>query len=85
LIPLIGLGVLLVVNGGATEALRESGIKVGFVGADLSKIQPGHAPGYNRCTWGRKWGQAAFPGRLVEFRRRGHPRGAACEASCLRP
>jgi hypothetical protein len=38
LIPCIGLLALLVVNGKATTVLRNNGIKVGLLGADLSKI-----------------------------------------------
>ncbi len=38
LIPYIGLIVLLVVNGKATGVLRNNGIKVGLLGAELSKI-----------------------------------------------
>jgi hypothetical protein len=38
LVPCIGLIVLLVVNGKATSILRQNGIKVGLLGADLSKI-----------------------------------------------
>lgn len=38
LIPCIGLIVLLIVNGKATEILKQNGIKVGLLGADLSKI-----------------------------------------------
>jgi hypothetical protein len=37
-IPLVGLLVLLLVNGKATRILRQNGIKVGLLGADLSKI-----------------------------------------------
>jgi hypothetical protein len=37
LIPLIGLIVLLVVNSKATNLLRENGIKVGLLGADMSQ------------------------------------------------
>ncbi len=37
LIPCIGLIVLLVVNGRATAILRQNGIKVGLLGADLSQ------------------------------------------------
>lgn len=38
LIPCIGLVVLLIVNGKATAILKENGIKVGLLGADLSQI-----------------------------------------------
>jgi len=38
LIPCIGLLALLAVNGKATTVLRNNGIKVGLLGADLSKI-----------------------------------------------
>jgi len=38
LIPLIGLIVLLVVNGKATGILRQNGIKVGLLGANLTEI-----------------------------------------------
>ncbi len=38
LVPLIGLFVLLVVNGKATRVLRDNGIHVGLLGADLSKV-----------------------------------------------
>ena len=38
LVPLLGLFVLLIVNGKATRTLKESGIKVGLLGADLSTI-----------------------------------------------
>ncbi|MEM7783720.1 MAG: hypothetical protein AAF939_10405 [Planctomycetota bacterium] len=38
LIPLIGLLVLLMVNGNATKILKENGIQVGLLGANLSKI-----------------------------------------------
>jgi len=38
LIPLIGLIVLLVVNGKATGILKQNGIKVGLLGAHLSQI-----------------------------------------------
>lgn len=37
-IPLVGLIVLLVVNGKATSVLRESGVHVGFFGADLQQL-----------------------------------------------
>jgi hypothetical protein len=38
LIPLIGLIVLLRVNGKATSVLQQNGVKVGLLGADLSKV-----------------------------------------------
>jgi hypothetical protein len=38
LIPLIGLIVLLIINGKATSTLKSHGIDVGLLGADLSKI-----------------------------------------------
>jgi len=38
LIPCIGLIVLLTVNGKATSVLRQNGIKVGFLGANLGEI-----------------------------------------------
>ena len=38
LIPCIGLITLLVVNGKATSILRQNGIQVGLLGADLSRI-----------------------------------------------
>ncbi len=38
LIPCIGLIVLLVVNGKATAILKQNGIRVGLMGANLSKI-----------------------------------------------
>jgi len=38
LIPCIGLIVLLIVNGKATGILKQNGIKVGLLGADLSQI-----------------------------------------------
>jgi hypothetical protein len=45
LIPLIGLFVLLVVNGKATKLLQEHGIKVGLLGANASQIPaPGQRP-----------------------------------------
>jgi hypothetical protein len=39
LIPLIGLVVLLIINGKATSILRAHDIPVGLLGADLSKLQ----------------------------------------------
>lgn len=38
LIPCVGLLVLLTINGKATKILQENGIKVGLLGANLSKI-----------------------------------------------
>lgn len=38
LIPLIGLLVLLGVNGKATSVLRANGVKVGLLGARLSEV-----------------------------------------------
>lgn len=38
LVPCIGLIVLLVVNGKATNILKQNGIKVGLMGADVSSI-----------------------------------------------
>lgn len=38
LAPCISLIVLLLVNGKATSVLRQNGIKVGLMGADLSTI-----------------------------------------------
>ncbi len=38
LVPLIGLIVLLIVNGKATGVLKQNGINVGLLGADLSAI-----------------------------------------------
>ena len=38
LVPCIGLIVLLIVNGKATAILKQNGIKVGLLGADLSQI-----------------------------------------------
>ena len=38
LVPCIGLIVLLVVNGKATGILKQNGIKVGLLGANLSQI-----------------------------------------------
>ena len=42
LIPLIGLIVLLIVNGKATNILRQHGIKVGLMGADMSQVPDTH-------------------------------------------
>ena len=39
LIPCIGLLVLLMVNGKATSILKQNGIRVGLLGANLSEIQ----------------------------------------------
>lgn len=41
LIPIVGLIILLVINGRATKVLRESGVRVGFLGAN-----PATVPGY---------------------------------------
>ncbi len=38
LVPLVGLVVLLIVNGKATGILKQNGIKVGLLGANLSSI-----------------------------------------------
>jgi len=38
LIPIVGLIVLLIVNGKATSILRQHGIKVGLMGADPKQI-----------------------------------------------
>lgn len=38
LVPCVGLIVLLVVNGKATSILRQNGIKVGLLGANVSSI-----------------------------------------------
>ena len=38
LVPLVGLIVLLTVNGKATKILRNHNIRVGFLGEDLSKV-----------------------------------------------
>ena len=38
LLPLVGLLVLLAVNGKATRVLKQNGIRVGLLGADLSSI-----------------------------------------------
>ena len=38
LIPLVGLLVLLLINGKATRILRENGIRVGLLGANLSHV-----------------------------------------------
>lgn len=39
MIPLVGLIVLVAVNGTATKYLKQHGIEVGFFGADLSQLQ----------------------------------------------
>ena len=38
MIPCLGLIVLLIVNGKATAILKQNGIKVGLLGADLSQL-----------------------------------------------
>ena len=38
IIPCVGLIIMLVVNGAATKLLKENGIKVGFMGADMSQF-----------------------------------------------
>ena len=38
LVPCFGLVILLIVNGRATKILKQNGIKVGFLGADVSSI-----------------------------------------------
>ena len=38
LIPCVGLLVLLIVNGKATSVLRQNGIRVGLLGANLSEV-----------------------------------------------
>ena len=38
LVPCVGLIVLLVVNGKATNVLKQNGIKVGLIGADMSQL-----------------------------------------------
>ena len=40
LVPLIGLLVLLTINGKATNILRHHGIRVGLMGADSSQVPP---------------------------------------------
>lgn len=37
-LPLVNLIVLLVLNARATKQLRDSGVKIGFMGADLSRM-----------------------------------------------
>lgn len=45
LIPLVGLIVLLIINGKATNVLRQNGIRVGLMGADPRQIPaPGTVP-----------------------------------------
>ena len=44
LVPLVGLIVLLIVNGKATTILRDHGIKVGLMGANLSQIPTAGPP-----------------------------------------
>jgi hypothetical protein len=39
LIPCIGLLTLLIINSKATGILRQNGIRVGFLGADLAQLQ----------------------------------------------
>ena len=41
LVPLVGLIILLIVNGKATGILRANGIKVGLLGAKTSQIPSG--------------------------------------------
>ena len=48
LVPLIGLLVLLAVNGKATRILRKNGIKVGLLGANLSSCGCLCQPTYTR-------------------------------------
>jgi predicted RNA-binding Zn-ribbon protein involved in translation (DUF1610 family) len=38
IIPCVGLIIMLVVNGAATKLLKENGVKVGFMGADMSQL-----------------------------------------------
>lgn len=38
LVPCLGLIVLLMINGKATSILRQNGLKVGLLGADLSQV-----------------------------------------------
>jgi hypothetical protein len=45
LVPLVGLIVLLIINGKATNVLRDHGIRVGLMGARLSQIP---SPGQGR-------------------------------------
>ena len=40
LIPLVGLIVLLIINGKATNILRAHGLKVGLLGTDPSQLPP---------------------------------------------
>ena len=45
LIPLVGLIVLLIINGKATKVLRDHGIQVGLMGAKTNQIPaPGQIP-----------------------------------------
>jgi hypothetical protein len=44
LVPLIGLFVLLIINGKATTILRNHGIKVGLMGADMSQVPTAGPP-----------------------------------------
>jgi len=43
-VPCVGLIVLLTVNGKATAVLRQNGIRVGLMGANLSQIPGGQPP-----------------------------------------
>ena len=43
LVPLLGLLVLLIINGKATTILRQHGLKVGLLGADVSHLPAGPA------------------------------------------
>jgi hypothetical protein len=45
LVPILGLIILLIVNGRATTVLRQHGLKVGLMGADLKQI-PQTGPTY---------------------------------------
>jgi hypothetical protein len=40
LLPLIGLLILLIINGKATRTLKENGLKVGLLGADMKQFAP---------------------------------------------
>ena len=44
LVPLVGLIVLLVINGKATTILRSHGIKVGLMGADMNQVPTAGPP-----------------------------------------
>jgi hypothetical protein len=45
IVPLLGLLILLIVNGKATKILRENGIRVGLLGAKTNEIPaPGQVP-----------------------------------------